>query len=98
MPTISVRVDEETKEQMDEYETVNWSAALREKIDDVLTEEQNPNLARAVMLNERVYRATKDRMNEEEVAPENVRTGAEIVREWRDRRYGPQGEESGGSR
>lgn len=98
MPTISVRVDEETKEQMDERETVNWSATLREKITEVLTEERAPNRARAVRLNERVYNTALDRMKEAGVDAEGVRAGAEIVREWRDRRYGPAGEEAGGPR
>lgn len=54
MPVISVRVDEETKAAMDERETVNWSAVLRRSIEAELADDHERDLARAVLLTERV--------------------------------------------
>ncbi|WP_155828817.1 hypothetical protein [Halalkalicoccus jeotgali] len=52
-------MDDETKDRMDGVETVNWSAVLRRRIEDVLAEHElddsDRDLARAVMLTERVY-------------------------------------------
>lgn len=84
MPTISVRVDDETKERMEGLETVNWSAVLRGRIEEVLTEHESGSadrdLARAVLITERVYRS---------VAPEDTGEwdSAEQIRRDRERTF-----------
>lgn len=84
MPTISVRVDDETKERMEGLETVNWSAVLRGRIEEVLTEHgpgsADRDLARAVLLTERVYRS---------VPPEDVGEwdSADQIRRDRERTF-----------
>jgi hypothetical protein len=86
MPTISVRVDEDTKERMDGIEAVNWSAVLRGRIEDVLTEHEasatDHDLARAVLLTERIYKS---------VSPEDINANewdsAEFIRRDRERTF-----------
>lgn len=75
MPTVSVRVDEETKRRMDEL-NVNWSAVLREHIDERLEESDNRDLAQAVLLTERTRRSVDDWDSTDE------------IRRWRDERGG----------
>lgn len=78
MSIVTVRVDEETKRKMDRLRHVNWSGVLREAIQTKLEQEKGRDLAKAVILNERVKRA----------APEGW-DSAEAIRFWRERRYGP---------
>lgn len=73
MPTVSVRVDEETKRRMDEL-NVNWSAILREHIDDRLEKSEDRDLAQAVLLTERTRRSVDDW------------TSTDEIRRWRDER------------
>lgn len=82
MATVSVRVPDDLKERMEEHETVNWSAVIREHIREELEERVDRSLATAVAKSERLS-ATIDR---DEVADQNT---AEVIREWRDRRDGP---------
>jgi ketosteroid isomerase-like protein len=82
MATVSVRVPDELKAQMEEHPTVNWSAVLREHIRRELVEREERSLAKAVAKSERLS-ATVD---PDEVADVNT---ADVIREWRDRRYGP---------
>lgn len=81
MATVSVRVPDELKERMEEHETVNWSAVIRQHIREELEEQAHRSLATAVAKSERLS-ATID---PDEVADQNT---AEVIREWRDRRYG----------
>ncbi|MFB6352501.1 MAG: hypothetical protein ABEJ92_00290 [Halobacteriales archaeon] len=82
MATVSVRVPDELKARMEEHETVNWSAVIREHIRAELEEREERSLAAAVAKSERLS-ATID---PDAVADQNT---AELIREWRDRRYGP---------
>lgn len=82
MATVSVRVPDELKARMEEHPSINWSAVLREYIRRELDEREGRRLARAVASNERL----RARIEPEEVADQNT---AELIREWRDRRYGP---------
>ena len=56
MPTVSVRVDEETKRRMDAL-NVNWSAVLREHIDERIEKSKDRDLAQAVLLTEQTRRS-----------------------------------------
>lgn len=82
MPTVSIRVDEDLKRRMDRHREINWSAELRQHIDSVLTEKNERDLARAVLISERLSHA---------VDPEEVQDhdSTEMIREWRESRYGP---------
>lgn len=82
MATVSVRVPDELKERMEDHPTVNWSAVIRQHIRDELEQQAHRSLATAVAKSERLS-ATID---PEEVAEQNT---AEVIRDWRDRRYGP---------
>jgi len=77
MPLITLRVDEETKERMDSV-TINWSDAIRQAISRILEEETTKNRIRAAQLNDRI-RVTVPRGFD----------STKLIREWRDRRYGP---------
>jgi hypothetical protein len=78
MSIVTVRVDEETKKKMNELGHVNWSGVLREAIQRKLEQEKDRDLAKAVILNEKVKRA----------APAGW-DSAKTIRYWRERRYGP---------
>ncbi len=73
MPTVSVRVDEETKHRMDEL-NVNWSAVLREHIDERIEESKDRDLAQAVLLTEQTRRSVDGWNSTDE------------IRRWRDER------------
>jgi len=77
MPLITLRVDEETKGRMDSV-TINWSDAIRQAISRILEEETTKNRIRAAQLNDRI-RVTVPRGFD----------STRLIREWRDRRYGP---------
>lgn len=81
MPTVTVRVDDETKDQMEEYPEINWSAVLRERISEVLEKQEDRDLAQAVLLSERISQS---------IDPDDAAdwdSTAEI-RKWRDERNG----------
>ena len=77
MPSISVRIPEEIKEKMQKLNYINWSERLRELILKIIEEEENKNLAKALLMNEELVRE----------APEGW-DSAELIRYWRDNRYG----------
>jgi len=80
MGIVTVRVDEETKKKMDELGHINWSGVLREAIQRKLEQEKDRDMAKAVILNERVKRK----------APAGW-DSTKAIRFWRERRYGPSG-------
>ena len=73
MPTVSVRVDEKTKRRMDEL-NVNWSAVLREHIDERIEKSKDRDLAQAVLLTEQT-RQSVDGWN-----------STDEIRRWRNER------------
>jgi len=76
MTIITIRVDEETKRMMKEIK-VNWSGFVRNAIENKIREERSKNLAKAVLINERLKRKSRGEEKAEE-----------IVRKFRDERYG----------
>ncbi|MHA2247085.1 MAG: ribbon-helix-helix protein, CopG family [Candidatus Hodarchaeales archaeon] len=54
MANISVRIDEKMKKEMEQMRQVNWSEIIREAIRDRLNQEKQKNLAKAVLINERI--------------------------------------------
>ena len=78
--TISLRIDKSLKEQMRKYVHINWSAILRKALVDEVKKIHSIN-------KERALRALK---SADEIRKSGIfkseRTGAEIIREWRDKR------------
>lgn len=83
MATVSIRVPEDVKERMKAYEGINWSAILRDEIEEHLSRLESRNMAHAVATSERL----SQQIDADEVADRNT---AEVVRRWRDDRYGEE--------
>ena len=79
MPVITVRIDEETRRMMEKVK-INWSEFIRSAIRNKVMEERGKNLARAVLINERIRRKTAGEAEAEE-----------IIRRFRDERHGGSG-------
>lgn len=79
MTVITVRIDEETKRMMDEIR-INWSEFIRNAIKNKIMEERRRNLAKAVLINEKMRRKSAGEAKAEE-----------IIRRFRDERYGGSG-------
>ncbi|ADC66046.1 conserved hypothetical protein [Ferroglobus placidus DSM 10642] len=75
MPVISVRVSDELKKKMDRHRYVNWSEIIRKEIEKVIERLESRNLAEALLLNEKIRK-------------KSATDTTEIIREWRDKRYG----------
>ncbi len=76
MAVITVRIDDETKKLMNEIR-INWSEFIREAIRKKIEEEKNRNLAKAILINERLRKKSKGEAKAEE-----------IIRQFREDRYG----------
>ncbi|MCD6444714.1 hypothetical protein J7L70_06910 [Candidatus Bathyarchaeota archaeon] len=76
MTVITVRIDEETKRMMKAIK-INWSEFIRNAIRTKVMEERRRNLAKAVLINERIRRKSVGEARAEE-----------IIRRFRDERYG----------
>lgn len=81
MGSVSFRVPDEVKEQMEEHDEINWSAVLRDHIEEELDGLKSRNMAHAVATSERL----SSTIDADEVAATNT---AETIREFRDTRYG----------
>jgi Arc/MetJ-type ribon-helix-helix transcriptional regulator len=75
MTVITVRINEEIKKMMNKI-NINWSEFIREAIRNKIEEERRRNLAKAVLINERIRKKSKGEMKAEE-----------IIRKFRDKRY-----------
>lgn len=61
MTIISVRIDPELKKKMDSIRHLNWSEIIRQAIKHRIRDETEINLAKAVLINEKVRKkAPKD--------------------------------------
>jgi len=80
MGSVSFRVPDEVKSRMEEHDEVNWSAVLRDHIEEELQRLESKNIAHAVATSERLSGA----IDADEVATTNT---AERIREFRDARY-----------
>jgi len=83
MGTVSFRVPDKVKARMEEHDEVNWSAVLRDHIEEELHSLESRNIAHAIATSERLSGA----IDADEVAATNT---AETVREFRDTRYGAE--------
>jgi len=75
MAIITIRIDERTKKMMEEIK-INWSEFIRNAIRNEIEEEERKNLARAVLINEKIRKKNKGEDKAEE-----------IIRKFRDERY-----------
>jgi Arc/MetJ-type ribon-helix-helix transcriptional regulator len=76
MPTISVRIDPDLKKEMEKLNHLNWSEIIRQAIKKRLKNESEKNLAKAVLIN--------DKLRKE--APEGFNS-TELIRKFRERRH-----------
>ena len=81
MATVSFRVPDDIKEKMEAHDEINWSAVLRQQIEEEIADLAHRNVAHAVATSERL----SQEIDEAEVAEENT---ADVIREFRDTRYG----------
>ncbi|MFB6253215.1 MAG: hypothetical protein ABEI06_01230 [Halobacteriaceae archaeon] len=81
MATVSLRVPDDLKEQMEEHSEINWSAVIRSHIEDEIERLEARNIGHAVAVSERL----SNQIDEEKVANTN---SADTIREWREKRYG----------
>jgi len=72
MTTITVRISPEIKKLMRKYKYINWSEVVREAILNKIREEEEKNLAEALLINERLRRN----------APKNW-DSTEVIKKWR---------------
>ncbi|MGB9895582.1 MAG: hypothetical protein ACPLN2_06760 [Thermoproteota archaeon] len=66
MAIITVRVDEEIKKMMKEIK-INWSDFIKDAIKSKIDEEKRKNLAKAVLINEKLKRKSKGEAKAEEI-------------------------------
>ena len=76
MTNISIRIDPELKEKMDELKHLNWSEVIRKAIKSEIENKTEVNKAKAVLLNEKIRKK----------APKNFNS-AEIIRKFREERH-----------
>ena len=77
MSIVSVRVSEEIKKRMNKLKHINWSEVIREAILKALREEEGRNLAKAVLINERIRKKAPEKWD-----------STKVIRSWRNHRYG----------
>ncbi len=76
MTTISVRIDLELKKKMDKLKYLNWSEIIRRAIKHEIQNEVEKNLAKAVLINERIRKK----------APEDFNS-VDLIRSFREKRH-----------
>ncbi len=76
MNLISVRIDSKLKKMMESYKHINWSEIVRQAIAKKIQNEQKKNVARAVLINEKIRKK----------APIHY-DSTEIIRKFRDERH-----------
>ncbi|MEM4780271.1 MAG: hypothetical protein QXG03_01705 [Halalkalicoccus sp.] len=88
MATVSVRIPDRMKEKMDQFPEVNWSAVLRNQLEAELDRREGRDIARAVLVSERLSNSVDpDSLGEYD--------SAETIRTYRDSRHGPEEREDG---
>jgi len=76
MSSISVRIDSKLKKMMESNKHINWSELIRQAIAKRLRNEQKKNVARAVLINEKIRKKAPDDYD-----------STEIIRKFRDERH-----------
>ena len=73
MEVVSFRIPKELKERMKKLKHINWSKAIREKIEEIIEKEERRNLAVALLLNEKVV-----------ITPDEGWSSTDEIRKWRE--------------
>ncbi|MCD6515095.1 MAG: hypothetical protein J7L07_09255 [Candidatus Odinarchaeota archaeon] len=73
MEVVSFRIPKELKEKMKKFKHINWSKAIREKIEEIIEKEENRNLAIALLLNEKAV-----------ITPDEGWSSTDEIRKWRE--------------
>ena len=76
MSTISVRIDSKLKKLMESHKHINWSEIIRQAISRTLQNEQKKNVARAVLINEKIRKKPSEHYD-----------STAIIRKFRDERH-----------
>jgi Arc/MetJ-type ribon-helix-helix transcriptional regulator len=76
MATISVRIDPELKKQMDALKHLNWSEIIRTAIKRQIKLERELNLAKAVLINEKVRKKSPEGFD-----------STDLIRKFREERH-----------
>ncbi len=66
MAVITVRIDEETKRMMEQVR-INWSEFIRNAIREKVAEERRKNIAKAVLINEKIRKKSLGEARAEEI-------------------------------
>lgn len=83
MATVSVRIPDRMKARMDQFPEVNWSAVLRNQLEEELDQREGRNIARAVLVSEQLSNSVDaDSLGEYD--------SVETIRAYRDSRRGPE--------
>ena len=77
MTSISIRVPDEIKRKLNKLSHINWSEELREVILKIINQEENKNIAEALLSNEELRKDAPSKWD-----------STELIRNWRDNRYG----------
>ncbi|AAY81097.1 hypothetical protein [Sulfolobus acidocaldarius] len=86
MPVITVRIDDELKEKMDQLSYINWSEVIRRSIISVIEEENKKRKENFKKKdNDRIKRASVKA--EEFYAYLGGEKSEEKIREWRDKNW-----------
>ena len=75
MSVITVRVDDRLKKEMEKFPYLNWSEIIRSHIQEVIQDKKAQNLARAVLMTEKLKKQAPDSFN-----------STEIIRKYREER------------
>ncbi len=78
--TVSLRVDENLHNQMRLHDEINWSAMLRKSIAEQLEELESIDVGRAKRAAQNMDKIRKSKIFDK------GKSGAEIIREWREKR------------
>ena len=73
---ISVRVDNNLKKEMERLKEINWSEIIREAIRTRIDQENQRNLAKAVLINEQIRKYASKGYD-----------STQIIRQWRETRH-----------
>lgn len=57
MPTVGLRVPDDLKEKMDEYDEINWSAVIRANLEEEIQQLESRSIGHAVATSERLSAA-----------------------------------------
>lgn len=73
MEVVSFRIPKKLKERMKKLKHINWSKAIREKIEEIINKEEKRNLAVALLLNEKAI-----------ITPDKGWSSTDEIRKWRE--------------